>query len=127
MRRHPVVCPPYMSTGKSGDQSKNPFSMHGRSALITGAARGIGLAMAQALAAQGCAVAIQDIEAELAAAEARKIEQAGGRAIALGGDIRDLSLPDKLIAETQKQFGGLHVLINNAAIQSSRHWLELTS
>jgi NAD(P)-dependent dehydrogenase (short-subunit alcohol dehydrogenase family) len=101
--------------------------MQGRVALITGAGRGIGLAMAQVLAAEGCAVAIQDIDLEVATAEARKIEQAGGRAIALGGDIRDLSLPARLIAETCKQLGGLHVLINNAAIQYRKRWLEASS
>ncbi|HEX4124716.1 MAG TPA: SDR family NAD(P)-dependent oxidoreductase, partial [Tepidisphaeraceae bacterium] len=100
--------------------------MHDRAALITGAGRGIGLAMAQALAGQGCAVAIQDIEQDVAAAEASKIEQAGGKAIALGGDIRDLSLPATLIAQTRQRLGGLHVLINNAAIQLNKPWLEQT-
>jgi NAD(P)-dependent dehydrogenase (short-subunit alcohol dehydrogenase family) len=101
--------------------------MHGKAALITGAGRGIGLAMAQTLAAHGCAVAIQDIDADIAVAEARKIEQAGGRALALGGDIRDLSLPARVVEETRRHLGGLHVLINNAAIQLNKHWLELSS
>ena len=101
------------------------FRMDGRAALITGAARGIGLAIAKALAAAGCGVAIQDIDIEIARAEAQAILQAGGKAIALGGDIADLSLPPRLVQEAVRQLGGLHVLVNNAAIQSIRPWLQL--
>jgi NAD(P)-dependent dehydrogenase (short-subunit alcohol dehydrogenase family) len=102
------------------------FSMEGRIALITGSGRGIGLGMAHALAAAGCAVAIQDIDLEVAQEEAEKIEQAGGRAIALGGDVTDLALAPRLVQQTVEQLGGLHVLINNAAIQIARPWDELT-
>ncbi|HEY7119930.1 MAG TPA: SDR family NAD(P)-dependent oxidoreductase [Tepidisphaeraceae bacterium] len=92
--------------------------MTGRVALITGAGRGIGLAMAKALAAKGCAVAIQDVDLDVAQAEAASICRDEGQAIALGGDITDLSLPPRLVAEIVERLGGLHVLINNAAIQS---------
>jgi NAD(P)-dependent dehydrogenase (short-subunit alcohol dehydrogenase family) len=101
--------------------------MDGRIALLTGAGRGIGLAMSNALASAGCAVAIQDIDVSFAKAAAKKINDSGGRAIALGGDVGDLSLPAKLIPEVVEQLGGLHVLVNNAAIQDQRHWLEVTT
>src|SRR3954466_14133062 len=94
------------------------FRMDGRAALITGSGRGIGLAIARALASAGCAVAIQDIELEVAQAEADRINHEGGRAVALGGDITDGSLPPRLVAEAADRLGGLHVLVNNAAIQS---------
>src|SRR3954452_13179819 len=100
------------------------FRMDGRVALLTGSGRGIGLGIARALASAGCAVAIQDIELDVARAEADRINQEGGRAIALGGDITDPNLPAKLVAETAERLGGLHVLVNNAAIQSTQHWLE---
>jgi NAD(P)-dependent dehydrogenase (short-subunit alcohol dehydrogenase family) len=100
------------------------FRMDHRVALITGAGRGIGLAMARALAGAGCAVAIQDIDLPVAQAEADRINAAGGRAIALGGDVLDLNLPQRAVAEVVAKLGGLHVLINNAAIQQPRHWLE---
>lgn len=102
------------------------FSVHGRVALITGAGRGIGLGIAQALAAGGGAVAIQDIELDVAAAEADKINSAGGKAIALGGDVGDLSLLKGFVEETVAKLGGLHILINNAAIQRHCDWMEVT-
>ena len=100
--------------------------MDGRVALLTGAGRGIGLGIAQALASAGCAVAIQDIDADVARAEAEAIEREGGRAIALGGDIADFSLPRRLVEQTVQMLGGLHVLVNNAAIQIEKDWLELS-
>ena len=102
------------------------FRMDGRVALVTGAGRGIGLAMARALASVGCAVAIQDIEVDVAQAEAEKLRAEGVKAFALGGDVTDLALPPKLVGETVEKLGGLHVLINNAAIQAKKHWSELT-
>jgi glucose 1-dehydrogenase len=103
------------------------FRMDGKVALITGAGRGIGLGMAEALASAGCAIAIQDIEKDVAEEAAKKIRKLGVKAIALGGDISDLLLPAKLIAQTRKQLGGFHVLINNAAIQSvNKKWEKFT-
>jgi glucose 1-dehydrogenase len=102
------------------------FDMSGRVALITGSGRGIGLAMAEALASAGCAVAIQDIEQEVAEREAARIRGHGGRAVALGGDVTDLSLPPLLVRQTVAELGGLHVLINNAAIQVRKDWRELS-
>ncbi len=101
------------------------FNLTGRVALITGAGRGIGLGIAHALASAGCAVAIQDLDEDVARREAEAIEKAGGRAIALGGDIANVALPDKLVRATVKQLGGLHILVNNASIQSTQHWTEL--
>jgi NAD(P)-dependent dehydrogenase (short-subunit alcohol dehydrogenase family) len=102
------------------------FRLDGKVALITGAGRGIGLAMAGALAEQGCAVAIQDIEVQVAQEEAERIGQAGGKAIALPGDITDLSQPAKWISQIRRKLGGLHILINNASIQVEKPWLDQT-
>ena len=100
------------------------FRIDGRVALITGAGRGIGLGMAKALASAGAAVAIADIDLDVARAAAAEINAGGGKAIAMAGDITDLSAPETIIAETVGQLGGLHILINNAAIQSNIHWME---
>jgi glucose 1-dehydrogenase len=102
------------------------LSLAGRTALVTGAGRGIGLGMARALASAGCAVAIQDIELDVARAQARQLRDEGARAIALGGDVADVELPAQLVEQTVSQLGGLHILINNAAIQQPRHWMDET-
>ncbi len=102
------------------------FDLSGKVALITGAGRGIGLAIAQTLALSGCAVAIQDIELEIAQCEAARLNQRGCRAIAIGGDLTDVSLAEKLVGETQRQLGGFHILVNNGAIQIEKLWTELS-
>src|SRR5690242_20698028 len=96
--------------------------LDGRAALITGAGRGIGLGIAAALASAGCAVAIQDIEIDVAQAAAAQLSRSGARAVAFGGDVTDLSLPARLIGQTTEALGGLHVLVNNAAIQIEKEW-----
>lgn len=98
--------------------------MQGRVALITGAGRGIGQGIARGLASAGCAVAIQDIDEAAAQDAVAEICQSGGKAIALGGDIGDLALPEQLVEATRRELGGLHVVINNAAIQKQESWLE---
>jgi len=105
-------------------QSPIRFDLTGKVALLTGAGRGIGLAIARTFAAAGCAVAIQDIELAVAQEAAQSIETAGGRAIALDGDAGDLSLAKRVIESVTAQLGGVHILVNNAAIQRSVSWLE---
>jgi len=99
------------------------FSVKDRVALLTGSARGIGLAIAQALAASGTKVAIQDIDLDVAQAEAAAINAAGGKAIALGGDGTDLTLAERWVDETVSQLGGLHILVNNLGIQMHADFL----
>ncbi len=101
------------------------FDLRGRAALVTGAGRGIGLSIAGGLAAAGCAVAIQDIELEIAEREAQAIRDAGGSAVGLGGDITDMTLAERLVGQTQDALGGLHILVNNASIQQARPWQEM--
>ncbi len=98
------------------------IDLTGKVALITGAGRGIGLAMAQALTAAGAAVAIQDIDLDIAKGEAASINAAGGRAIAIGGDVSDLAQAPPMVEQTIQSLGGLHILINNAALQRYDHW-----
>jgi NAD(P)-dependent dehydrogenase (short-subunit alcohol dehydrogenase family) len=103
------------------------FELSGKVALFTGAGRGIGLAMAQSLAEVGCAVAIQDIDLEVAKSEADAINRTGRKAIAYGGDVTDTALPAQLVAEVIRDFGRLDVLVNNAAIQTEKNWIEITA
>jgi NAD(P)-dependent dehydrogenase (short-subunit alcohol dehydrogenase family) len=103
------------------------FDLTGKVALLTGSGRGIGRAIARALAGAGAAVAIQDIDLAAATAAADSVRNAGGRAIALPGDIADLVMLPGLVEQTVRELGGLHLLINNAAIQSHESWLTLTA
>jgi glucose 1-dehydrogenase len=98
------------------------FDLSGKVALLTGAGRGIGLAMAQALSAAGCAVAIQDVDEQVAKAEAAKLP----RAVGLGGDITNLAVAPKLVTATREQLGGIHILINNGSVQLRKTWLNET-
>jgi NAD(P)-dependent dehydrogenase (short-subunit alcohol dehydrogenase family) len=100
------------------------FRIDGKVALITGAGRGIGRAIARALASAGAAVAIQDIELPIAQAAAAEIVAEGGKAIGLGGDLTDYSICPGLIEQTRAALGGLHILVNNGAIQIETPWLD---
>lgn len=107
--------------------SQVSFRLDGKCALITGGGRGIGLAIGRALAAHGAAVALQDIDQDVAEAEAAAIRAQGGKAMSLGGDVRDLSLPARLVPEAEAALGGLHILVNNAALQSHVDWREVAA
>ncbi|MEH2066689.1 MAG: SDR family oxidoreductase [Nostoc sp.] len=115
-------------------QQMNPQPDHGeqsytgcgklanRKALITGGDSGIGRAIAIAFAREGADVAISYLSSEESdAAEVIKlIEQAGRKAVALPGDITDENFCRKLVADAVESLGGLDILINNAAAQSTR-------
>ena len=90
---------------------------HQNVAIVTGASRGIGAAIAERLAADGHAVVI-NYAASAAAAEAlaAKIEQAGGTALPIKADVSDPEAVARLFDATETAFGGVDVLINNAGI-----------
>ncbi|MAN15508.1 MAG: sorbitol dehydrogenase [Dinoroseobacter sp.] len=96
--------------------------LRGKSALITGAARGIGLAFAQAYAAEGAKVALADIDLERASKAARDI---GDAAIAVEMDVTQQASIEAAVAETVDRFGQIDILINNAAIFTAAPIVEI--
>ena len=94
-----------------------PENLAGKVALVTGGSRGIGAAVARRLAAAGAAVAVNYRSSQEAAeALVEEIQGAGGRAVALQGDLSRPSEAARLVDATVDQLGGLDVLVNNAAV-----------
>ena len=93
--------------------------LSGRAALVTGAGRGIGRAIAVALAAEGVRVALgARTRSELDEA-VRHIRAAGGEAAAFEGDLAQRSEPARLVAEVVRELGPVDILVNNAGVGSS--------
>jgi len=85
-------------------------------ALITGAAQGIGKAIALKLADSGADVVIVDMNLEKAQATAKEIEGRGRRAVALKANVANLQETEAMIDETVAKLGAIHILVNNAGI-----------
>jgi 3-oxoacyl-[acyl-carrier protein] reductase len=99
----------------------------GACALVTGASRGIGAAIARALAADGWPVAVNYRNgAEGAAATVAAIEAEGGRALSFQGDVSDPAVPAALLDAVRQQLGPLGVLVNNAGVRADGLALSLS-
>jgi 3-oxoacyl-[acyl-carrier protein] reductase len=93
------------------------MNLQGQVALVTGASRGIGRAISLALAADGASVAANYRSGHAEAASlVKEIEEAGGKALAIGGDVAEYEDAKKVVLETINGLGGLDVLVNNAGI-----------
>ena len=92
-------------------------SLDGKVALITGAASGLGKAIAELYASNGAAVAIADINQQAADAAAAEINAAGGRAIGVAMDVTDETAVDAGTDKVVAEFGHLDILVSNAGIQ----------
>jgi len=92
-------------------------SLDGKVALITGAASGLGKAIAELYAKNGAAVAIADINQQAADAAAAEIKAAGGKAIGIAMDVTDEEAVNAGTDKAAEAFGGLDILISNAGVQ----------
>ena len=91
--------------------------LDGKTALVTGASRGIGRAIALRLAAEGARVAINYAGNVKAAEEVKAaIEAAGGTAILCRADVADSAAVEAMVADVAKEFGAIDILVNNAGI-----------
>jgi 3-oxoacyl-[acyl-carrier protein] reductase len=98
-------------------QAVNARPLAGKVALVTGGSRGIGSAIARALADQGADVAVSYVaSAEKAEAVAQELEEKGVRAAAFKADQADAKAVESLVQNVAKQFGRLDILVNNAGV-----------
>ncbi|MSP83691.1 MAG: SDR family oxidoreductase [Alphaproteobacteria bacterium] len=92
------------------------MSFQGKVALVTGSTTGIGEACARALAEAGAAVMISGRHAARGEAVVTSLRASGAHAEFTRADLREDGAPDRLVADTVRRLGGLHVLVNNAGI-----------
>jgi 3-oxoacyl-[acyl-carrier protein] reductase len=101
--------------------------MNNRVALVTGASRGIGKAIALALAAAGAVVAVNFRERrEDAEAVADAIGERGGRAAVFGGDVSRRAVVQQLVRDIEERLGPIEILVNNAGMAEARGVDEIT-
>ena len=106
----------------------------GRTAVVTGAGRGIGRATALELARLGAAVVVNDLgtstdgtgtDAGPAGAVAREIEASGGRALPCAASVTDFAAVEHMMADAAERFGGVDILVNNAGLTASKPIWEM--
>jgi 2-dehydro-3-deoxy-D-gluconate 5-dehydrogenase len=102
------------------------FDLNGKSALVTGGAKGIGRGIALRLAEAGAAVMVADVDKETAAETAAEIQNQGGKALYMFADTRQANEAKQVIQFTVSQFGHLDILVNNAGVYPAAPALQVT-
>ena len=102
------------------------LGIRGRPCIVTGASRGIGLATARLLAAEGARVLLTARGEDALAEAERSLADAGGEVTGLALDVTARDAADRLVEECERRFGSLDVLVNNAGTSAARPLEELT-
>jgi NAD(P)-dependent dehydrogenase (short-subunit alcohol dehydrogenase family) len=97
-----------------------------KKAIVTGAAAGIGKSIALALASEGADVVIVDIQMEKAVEVAKEIQAMGRKSLAIFCDVGDSAQVDGMVQQALEYLGGLHILVNNAAVISQGSFWEVS-
>jgi 2-deoxy-D-gluconate 3-dehydrogenase len=111
----------------TGEEIMHQFDLTDRVAIVTGGNQGIGLGIAQGLAAAGAAVVVSGRRAGANADAVRRIEAAGGRAIAIESDMQDEASCRALCGQAVERLGRLDILVNNAGIANRKQPQDHTS
>jgi meso-butanediol dehydrogenase/(S,S)-butanediol dehydrogenase/diacetyl reductase len=102
------------------------MSVEGKRIVITGAAQGIGLGIAERLAAEGAHVCVADLNGDGAEQAAAAIREAGGSAVAAAGNVASRADVRRMVDTCVERFGGLDVMFNNAGFNKPEPFLEIT-
>lgn len=102
------------------------FDLTGRTAVVTGSGRGIGRAIAIRLAEAGASVVVTDVTQDNVDAVAAEIRAAGGKAVAQVADVSASADIDRLVQTAVTSFGGVDILVNNAALRGWYTWDTMT-
>jgi len=92
------------------------INLTGKVAIVTGAGRGIGKAIARALAGAHAAVVVNDVDLDGAEEVARGIETSGEKALPVKADVREGDEVSRMVDRAVKDLGGIHILVNNAGV-----------
>jgi NAD(P)-dependent dehydrogenase (short-subunit alcohol dehydrogenase family) len=102
------------------------MKLDGKTAIVTGARRGIGRATALALAREGANVVVSDTNQEGCQTVVDELEELGRKGLALKCDVSSSDEVDGMVKRTVAEFGGVDILVNNAGILAFKPFLELT-
>lgn len=102
------------------------FGLTGKTAIITGAAGGIGAAIAERFCGEGANVVVADIDENKAAASVESLKRSAGRALAVRADVTDEQSVQSLVTSAHDMFGSVHVLVNNAGFTRDMRITKMT-